>query len=876
MEMTFRAEDLANESDVEQKLITPLLTAKTPVGLGYSFADFKTKASLKKIVIDKGAANRKNYFPDYCVMANGLPVLIIEAKGPGEDLVEALREARLYATALNALYPHDLNPCEKVVAINSKQILFGHWDSQQSHALNIESISAIDNDFTDFIAFASKPVVEKRSYDLLVKIKKNSQYYTPLQMMGGKNVAEESVGENSFGSNISVEFKYLFDPKSAEERIQLVRNAYVPSDQRASHVPQIDRLIRASVAPHLVDANLIPNTGNPTSLLSTLRARQKPGELCLLIGDAGSGKSTFTDYVSSIALDKSVSNNTHWLHVNLNSAPLSREAIYQWLTTEVLSGTQQLHQETDFETLEFQRKIYKKQLTDLEKKRGALFAPDSLERANLINDQLEKLEADRELTLKATLEHLYRDTGKLLIVVLDNCDKRSGDDQLLMFDVATWLKNSFHCMVFLPIRDTTYDTYRDSPPLDTVVKDLVFRIDPPRLEQVVQKRLEYAARELAKDHTKFSYFVENGARVECAREEVGKYLSALVRSVFQNNRFKAIISGLAGRNIRKGIEILLEICRSGHIPEGEIWKARTVGGAHQFPSHLIMQILLKGRRKYYSDNSTHLKNLFHSNEDDGLPDPFARLAILKWLEHHKETYGASKKKGIHKLEALVGDLQSQGFSSLAIWRAVRDLAESDCIDAETTELSEADLVSISLAGSVHLSLLDDGQYLAAVAEAVKFRSTQTATTIKNIMCGDFAFRAGSRESTLEIASLLTDYLADYRDNYCPKPEVLDPAQVVDFVGIHRLRDRIGQQVENNRDLANYRRVTTLHPPGEIVVGEISAVKDHAVFVALPGNCEGFIWARAISIHKAPVVGMRMNFQIKRWNAEKKRFELNKA
>lgn len=875
MEIALKAEDLANESDVEQKFIIPLLTAKSPAGLGYSFSDFKTKASLKKIVIDKGSANRKNYFPDYCIIANGLPVLIIEAKGPGEDLVEALREARLYATALNALFPHGLNPCEKVVAANSAQIIFGHWDAQDFHAVSIEAISAVDSSFTDFVGFASKSALEKRSYELLLKIKKNSQYYTPLQMMGGKNIAEESVGENSFGSNISVEFKYLFDPKTAEEREQLVRNAYVPSNQRASHVPQIDRLIRASVAPHLVDANLIPNTGDPTTLLSTLRTRQKPGELCLLIGDAGSGKSTFTDYVSSIALDKSVSNSTHWLHVNLNSAPLSRDAIYKWLTTEVLNGAQHLNPQTDFETLEFQRKIYRKQLGDLDKKRGALFAPDSIERANLINAELEKLEADRELTLKETLEHLYKATGKLLIVVLDNCDKRSGDDQLLMFDVATWLKNSFHCMVFLPLRDTTYDTYRDSPPLDTVVKDLVFRIDPPRLEQVIQKRLEYAARELAKDHTKFSYFVENGARVECAREEVGKYMSALVLSVFQNNRFKAIISGLAGRNIRKGIEILLEICRSGHIPEGEIWKARTVGGAHQFPSHLIMQILLKGKRKYYSDSATHLKNLFHSNEDDGLPDPFARLAILKWLENHKESYGPSRKKGIHKLETLAGELQSQGFSSLAIWRAVRDLAESDCIDAETTDLSEADLVGISLAGSVHLSLLEDSQYLAAVAEAVKFRTTQTATAIKDVMCGDFAFKAGSRESSLEIASLLTGYLADYRASYCPKPEALDPTQVVDLVGINRLRDRIEQQVENNRNLANYRRMTSIHPPGKAVVGEISAVTGHAVFVALPDNCEGFIWARAISTKRPPVVGMRLNFEIRRWNAERNRFELNK-
>ena len=87
--------DLITESDVEQKLVWPMLTTALPAGFGYSPAEIRTKNDIRKLVIGKGA--EKLYYPDYVIIFAGLPLIIGEVKKPGENIADAMREARLYA-----------------------------------------------------------------------------------------------------------------------------------------------------------------------------------------------------------------------------------------------------------------------------------------------------------------------------------------------------------------------------------------------------------------------------------------------------------------------------------------------------------------------------------------------------------------------------------------------------------------------------------------------------------------------------------------------------------------------------------------------------------------------------------------------------------
>src|SRR5690606_30460857 len=120
---------------------------------------------------------------------------------------------------------------------------------------------------------------------------------------------------------------------------------------------------------------------------------------------------------------------------------------------------------------------------------------------------------------------------------------------------------------------------------------------------------------------------------------------------FQNKFFRRLIAGLAGRDIRKGIEIFLDFCKSGHISERDIIQMKHSEGEYQIPNHIISRVFLRGNREYYRDGvDTKIKNLFYSEPNQSLPNPFLRIAILDWLNNRRRVKGNSGILGCFSIQ----------------------------------------------------------------------------------------------------------------------------------------------------------------------------------------------------------------------------------
>jgi len=849
----YSADEILTESDVEQKFVYRLLTTPTPYGLGYLNSDIRTKPDIRKLTIDKGT-KEKLYYPDYAIIVDGVPCAIIEAKAPNEDLFEAFREARLYAAEINAKYKKNINPLNRIVVTNGNELIAGHWDDSSPY-LNCKTkvLDPLNPEFEKLANFISKNTLSNFAETVLKAVKKRAIYYKPLQMLGGKTNANQSVGENSFGSNVSLEFKYLFNPDSIQERESIVENAYVKSKRRESHIPAIDKIIRAALPPFISDAKKIEDTSKPAELLKKVETiEQIKNEICLLIGSVGSGKSTFTDFLRLKALPENLKNSTRWININLNKAPLSKSIIYDWIIDETTESIKLAYPDIDFACLKMLKIIFQKEINELNRGRASLYTEDSEKYIDILHDELQRLQSDKIKTLNAIMNYIYKKCKELVVIVLDNCDKRNRDDQLLMFEVATWLKNEMPCMVFLPLRDSTYDQYCNEPPLDTVIKDLVFRIDPPLLQKVVYARLKYALREIKGNDKKFTYYLSNNFKVECDREEVGLYLQSIVTSLFQDKFYRRVITGIAGRNIRKGLEILLDFCKSGHIGEDEIFKLRTSKGDYKLPSHIVNRILLKGKRKYYKDEDSHIKNLFYSDINDALPDPFVRFAILQWLKERFREFGPNRTKGYHKVESLIKGLQSGGHSRNRIHIEVQELARAGCIMTESQDCSvdEEDLIIITSAGFIHLDFLKNINYLSTVSEDTYFRTNQDAKKIANNLIGSGKYRYMSRQADIDNSRVLINYMITYyKDYFLGTAQLLTDESKEPSADLDLIIEYVNRVAESDRLYTEVINFENDYPPGMQIEAQIVSVQTFGLFVEFGLRGHGLVHISTFNNHK---------------------------
>lgn len=769
--------ELLNESDVEQKIVYPLLTKANPEGLAYESFNLQTKFNLKRLSIEK-RANSKLYYPDYLLFDSGIPVIVVEVKKPGDDLVEAYREARLYALEINSYYKENINPCEFILATDGLKLYAGNWDNlDPKYDIKIENWVTGHEGFTNFIEEFSSNGIKAKVDFVRKKIRTKRAFKRPLNLIGGKHI-QDTQTKNSFGETISLQYRHIFNPTNEAERIDVVKNSYVRVPKHLSHVTPIDKLIRRKVRPSFMESSEIVNNQTPIEILNKLRdAQNYNNELILLIGSVGSGKSTFTTYLSSIALEGSLLDKLVWLKLDLNTAPVSKGEIYFWLKKSICEQFIIKNSEIDIHSIPVIKEIFKEEIDIFDKKALALFEPESDNYKVRLFDEIERLTKDIDLKLSAYIDFFVHRNGKNLIIVLDNCDKRNLEEQLLMFDVASWLKENTKSIVFLPLRETTFDTHRHQKPLDTVVKDLTFRINPPSLEKVLYARIKYAVR-LGKEfeNQKF-YTLENGIKVSYPSADELYYLRSILKSLFQNNFFKRLIIGLTGRDVRKGIEIFLDFCKSGHITDGLMFQMKQSKGEFQLPNHLVSRIFIRGNRMYYNGTDSRVKNLLKSEPSDNFPDPLVRINILKWLNDRVRSKGVTGLNGFFSIREIVKDLTAIGhvesriISELGLFikhHLVISESQSDVIN----DLNE--LVSIDSSGVTHLNLLQNADYLSACSEDAWYNDVEVANRIADRISGKGRYKHLSLQTTINNSMELVNYIKIYIDNFfTPQRNILD-------------------------------------------------------------------------------------------------------
>jgi hypothetical protein len=739
----------ATESDVEQKFVFPLLTDVALLAIPAEAV--KSKKYLAPTALDKAAGKTGGYYPDASVWHFGMPMLVIEVKDPEVQSEVGFREACLYARHLNATFQTGLNPCRYVLASNGHTLLAGYWDqAQPAHTFQVDDLKPGTSALETLIGFCGAKVIEVQAHQSLaaLKIQRGER---PASRVGGAALLNSKKALNSFAAELSPILRRYFSSTNEENVKEIAQRAYVSSTE----ITEYDRVLEALLKDRV--------TARRDTIVKPLQVRKNDekvltkairdyhadeavgGQLQIIQGAVGSGKSIFARRYRQVLEPSDLAEANLWAFVDFNNGPASLKSAEAWLCDTLLTSLQaenptfDLYEESALKGA-FSNKIRQRR-TYYEQMRKISEAEEIKARAT----DIAGWQSDPQMLVEGFGTYLQGHHEKSLVVVLDNVDKRQLKDQLDAFQLALWVMAKTKSFVILQMRDETYERYKNTPPLDTFRSGIAFHIAPPRFIDVVKRRLELGLEYLNKHAAeRQEYVLDNSVRVILPKGELGNFLKALYGIIFgRRTNVARILEALAGKDVRRAMEMFVGIVSSGHLSTSAITSA--VRGHGEFPvtEYHVIRILMRGDYRFFSENSSFISNIFHYDNMWVRPDNFLLIEILFYLCMNRKYSGEIGLEGYFSVSRICDEIERMGYDRDDVYNGVNYLLRRQLIGADnfnSTQVQHDQCVKIEASGFMHLRVLCERiEYLYGVLATTPIADTKVVARI-----ADFTKRESDR------------------------------------------------------------------------------------------------------------------------------------
>jgi hypothetical protein len=427
---------------------------------------------LRRQPLTKRAEKTRGYYPDFSIWELGFAVLIVEVKEPNVPVEVGFREACLYARHLNAEYKSGINPCHFVLACNGKQLAYGAWDTNKYHIFDIDALQLGSNALQGLIRFCHHRVLAAHAAKCLlsIRISRSTQPYT---LAGDQALINSKKAFNSFAIELAPTLRRYFTSTTQNNDPEIYQRAYVGSDDITQYDRILESLLKDRLSPRRSLSNeLIPTRAKEPKLAGAIdkyrRERPREGQLQLITGSVGTGKSLFARRYKELLQPEEKKKTTRWAFIDFNSAPEPIEQAQDWLCEQFIESFQQENLDFDPYANENLTRIFSQ---DLQKRRGIYdetrkrISPAEAEKTR-IND-LESWQKDPRRLALGICRHFTRERGDVLVVVMDNVDRLNLPSQLGVFSLSLWFLDQSRAFIILQMRDETYERFKNQKPLDT-------------------------------------------------------------------------------------------------------------------------------------------------------------------------------------------------------------------------------------------------------------------------------------------------------------------------------------------------------------------------------------------------------------------------
>jgi GTPase SAR1 family protein len=759
--------ELRTESDVEHKVILPFLV--NPSYLGLRSAWIRTKEYMTPTEIDKAAGKRYGYFPDYSVWVNSIPLVIVEAKATDVTIESGMREARLYASEVNKRYPPEVNPIGFVLACNGIQFGLSAWDSEVGALIapcaDVQPGTALLTAFQSAIGLgALQARVEKLGPHFQART-----FYSVASFMGGPSRLAQQLGVNDFAEPLFSTITKYFGSNSDETPDEVIDRAYVTSDELGSYEGVLETYLKDrtdKIAGNQLKP-IVTSKNTATGISSEIQkfSLSPSARVQLIIGSVGAGKSTFIRRFYRRLMTQDVAKRTRWAFLNFNVMPPGLEGLKTWIAEQFTNSFAEINNVDVYEADQIE-KIFGAELRRFERGPAkALFNNDRTEYVRRRTNLLEELTKDPVKLAGSIARHFSGEINLGIVIVFDNVDKRSRDQQLAIFEAAQWFKDLTKSLVLINLRDSTFEAHRDEAPLDAFINAINFYIRPPRFAQVIRKRLELVMETLQTEvDPQQEYALASGLKIKYPATRLGEFLLGIYLSMFDDRSAKvaSALEALVAKDVRRALGMFGDIIVSPHIPTGQITSSVLSGGEMRIRENPIIRSLMRGRQKYYNGRSLYIHNILYADPDYNRPSNLLIPDILEYLIRNRKAKIDFTQEGYATIGTVLKKMSQLGYDEEDTFKAIGTVVKWGLIEPESLvvdKLSEDDAVRMHASGFIHMRFfLERNEYLIGVTTNLQFASREVAKDIGQLWSGQDHRPDLNFNTKQKILKILSDHI----------------------------------------------------------------------------------------------------------------------
>lgn len=312
--------------------------------------------------------------------------------------------------------------------------------------------------------------------------------------------ADLPLRRNRLNTQLQPILKYIFEDIAAQDDLDLLNSCYVHTESLLVVARDLNVVITDALPKELEQAGTreVTQTESDVGVFGEsvhVAVQHKRGELYLLLGGIGSGKTTFLKRYHKLIANSFLQNNAFVFAVDFLQAPLDAGRLETFVWNAILGPLRTVYDSQNVENPRHVKSIFRDKIAAIEHTALRKFAKHTEEYEQALGPYLASWQSDLEDYLPRLLQFIARTNKRTAVLFADNVDQLDPEYQAQIFLLAQRVTREAGCVTIVALREESYY----APSIQntfTAYNTHKFHIASPQFRRMIGNRIEYAIRSL--------------------------------------------------------------------------------------------------------------------------------------------------------------------------------------------------------------------------------------------------------------------------------------------------------------------------------------------------------------------------------------------